>query len=191
MQDDKDAQAGWVFKSKQDALYPSADTEGSTSSSSRLSTPDALVSWSASEYIANPKNTSWFMLLGLATVLLVGVVYFLTHDVVSVVVIIILSVLVGILAGRQPRTLEYTLDRTGLTMGAKSYPYGYFKSFSIVQEEVFSHVSLLPLKRFMPPLVIHYLPEDEKKIIAILSDFLPHQEHKRDIIDNFSRRVRF
>lgn len=152
---------------------------------------EAHVTWTASEYIANPKNAGWFMLLGLASIVLAAIVYLITRDVVSTVVIIVLGIIVGIFAARQPHVLQYSLDTAGVHMGHRNYPYSGFKSFSVVSEGAFSHISLLPLKRFMPPLVVHYSPEDEEKIINTLADYLPYEEYKRDLVESFSRKIRF
>jgi hypothetical protein len=119
------------------------------------------------------------------------IVFFITRDYVSTGVIAVFGVIIGVFAARQPHVLEYALDRTGIHMGPRFYSYNAFKSFSVVDEGAFSHISLLPLKRFMPNMVIHYSPADEEKITHTLADYLPYAEHKHDAIENFSRRVRF
>jgi hypothetical protein len=152
---------------------------------------DDEITWAASEYISNPKNSSWFTMLGLASVMLTVAVYFLTRDVISAVAIILLGIIVGVFAARQPRELTYALDVSGIHLGPKFYPYNSFKSFSVVPEGAFSHISLLPLKRFMPPIAIHFAPENEDKIITALGNYLPYEEHKPDIVESFSHRVKF
>lgn len=182
-QNDNTEGAGWVFK---------PGSTGAVGNPARQPIGGgAIVNWSASEYIANPKNSAWFIMLGLSTILLSTVVYFITKDLVSVVVIAVLGVILGVFAARQPQTLEYSLDASGIHMGPKFYPYGSFKSFSVVQDGAFNHISLLPLKRFMPPLSIHYPPETEEKVVNTLADYLPYEENKPDLIENLSRRVRF
>ncbi len=191
MQDEKEPEAGWVFKPGEEnegAPIP-ANSEGSKRS--KGSSEKALVSWSASEYIANPKNMEWFVLLGLATIAVAAIVYFITYEIISVVIIIMLGITVGIFAARQPNTLEYHIDRGGIHIGPKFYPFGAFKSFSVAQEGAFSSISLLPLKRFMPPITIHYAPTDEGKIVDALAASLPFEQHRRDIVDSLSRRLRF
>lgn len=151
----------------------------------------AHVEWTASEYVANPKNSGWFMLLGLASALLAVIVYFVTKDVVSTVITAVLGLLVGIFAARQPRTLNYAIDSQGLHVGQRFYPYNAFKSFSVADEHAMAYISLQPLKRFMPPLSIHYDPADEEKIAQTLAQYLPFEDHKPDMVDNLSRRIRF
>ncbi len=152
---------------------------------------DDQIEWTASEYIANPKNAGWFSLLAVGSIVLAVIVYIVTRDVISTVVIAILGIVVGVFAARQPKTLQYRLDSQGLQVGQKFYPYGMFKSFSVAQEHAIGFISLLPLKRFMPPLIIHYAPDDEESIANTLADYLPYEEHKSDIVDNITRRFRF
>ena len=189
-EEEKDQQqAGWVFKPGGESPAPQNTVYDAPVRPSAAI--QSQVTWSASEYIAHPKNTGWFLMLAGASLLLAVIVFIITSDTVSTVVIAVLGIIVGVSAARQPRTLEYQLDIRGIHIGPRFHPYNTFKSFSVVNEGAFSHVSLLPLKRFMPPLAIHYSPEDESRIIDTLADYLPYEEHKRDLVESFSRRVRF
>lgn len=149
------------------------------------------ISWTASEFVAHHKGVGWYLLMILAAVVTIGVVYLVVRDAISVGVIVALFVLFGISAARKPRVLEYRLDQGGLTIGSKFYPYNGFKSFSIIREGAFSSISLLPLKRFMPPLSIYYEPKDEPRIIEVISAHLPFEERGNDPLDRFVRLIRF
>ena len=175
----KQQSAPWVFNSGANTTKPDTQSSGS------------FLTWSASEYIGNPKTSSWFLMLGAASIGTAVIVYLLTSDLVSVIVIMLLAVAVGIFAARQPQVLDYSLDKTGIQRGQRFFPYDSFKTFSVIQDGAFNHIYLLPLKRFSPPLEVHYSPEDEDKIINIFADYLPFEEQKRDIIENFSRRIKF
>lgn len=189
------AQAGWVFKpGGAQQLVPTSSQNSPAVDLPGVQAPiiqEGAVTWSASEYIGNPKTMSWFAMLAGATLSVGVIVYFLTRDVVSTIVITILGIAVGVFAARQPQVLDYGLDRSGIHLGPRFYPYNVFKTFSVVAEGAFSHITLLPLKRFMPPITMHYSPTDEEKIVKTLADYLPYEEHKSDPIENFSRRVRF
>lgn len=150
------------------------------------------VEWTASEYLANPKSGGWFMLLALASIGTGVAVYFITGgSIVSSAVIVLTGLMFGIFSARQPEVLDYAIDNTGFHVGKRFYPYGSFKSFSVIHEGALGSISLMPLKRFMPPLVIHYDPNDEDKIANTLSNYLPYEEHKPDIVDSISRRLKF
>ena len=190
MEEDKnEPEAGWVFKPGNGAPAANAGANDYEPKNRNVSSTD--VSWSASEYISHPKNMNWFAMLAAATVALAVIVYFITSDVLSAIIIVVLGIIVGVFAARQPRVLDYQLDNRGIHMGVRFYPYGTFKSFSVINDGAFSHISLLPLRRFMPPMAIHYSPEDEKKIMETLGDYLPYEKPSRDLIESFSRKVRF
>lgn len=151
---------------------------------------DAIVSWTASEYQANPKSAGWFGSLALASVLLAVIIYFITSDIVPTVVIGLMGIIIGIFAARQPHVLDYHLDNLGIYIGSRFYPYSTFKSFSVATDQAMGYISLMPLRRFMPPITIHYDPADEDKIADTLADYLPFEEHKRDMVDSLTRRFR-
>ena len=208
MQDEQ--QPGWVFKpgDQQEASPETAvskeapiaaaptpqavDAPMDTAAAPNLSRSGSpLVTWTASEYIANPKSPGWFGALGMASLLLAIIVFIVTRDLISSFVIVILGAILGIFAARQPHVLTYAVDNTGLHIGEKFYPYASFKSFYVMADQALSYISLLPLRRFMPPLTIHYDPADEDKIASTLAEYLPYENHKPDIVENISRRIRF
>lgn len=186
MQDEenKQAEAGWSYT-------PSNQNTVTGSEQTGVMPMENAVMWSASEYITHPKNSGWYAMLAGVTVLVSIAVYLLTTDMFSTAIIVVLGVIVGVFAARQPSVLDYRLDSAGIHIGQRSYLYSAFKSFSLVSDGPFGHISLSPLRRFMPPLAIHYAPEDEDKIIDMLADYLPYEEPKRDIVEGISRRVRF
>lgn len=149
------------------------------------------ITWTASEFIAHDKSTSWYILLMLGTLLLAAAVFFVTRDFVSVSVAIIAGLLLGIYGAHQPRQLEYVVDRRGIGIGRKYYSYDEFKSFAVAPEGAFSSLVLMPLKRFAIPTTIYYAPEDEERILNILADHLPLEEHHRDTVDSLMRHIRF
>ena len=151
----------------------------------------APVNWTASEFVENEKNSSWFMALAGGTIVAVAVIYLITHDIVTAVVIIIAASLFGVAAKRKPRTLEYQLDHAGVSIGGKPYPYTLFKSFAMMQEGAFNSIHLMPLKRFMPPISLYYPPESEDQIVATLGSYLPHEERTHDPVERLMRKIRF
>ncbi len=152
--------------------------------------PNAF-SWTASEFIAHHKEPSWYMILAGGAFIVSLLVYAVTGDAVSSIVIIIGAVLFGVSASRQPREMSYAVDGHGLSIGSRIFPYKDFRSFSVVDEGAFSSVVLMPLKRFAPPVSLYYHPQDAATIVKILADHLPLQEHKHDMTDSLMRRIRF
>ena len=109
----------------------------------------------------------------------------------SAAVIIGAAFLLGIYGGHKPRELQYGLDARGLTVGEKRHGYDEFRSFSVLPEGAFSSIVFMPLKRFALTTTIYYAPEDEDRIVAMLSDYLPLEDRDHDAIDRLMHRIHF
>lgn len=149
------------------------------------------VVWTASEFVAHDKSAGWYTTLALVAVLVAVGVYFLTRDYVSAGVVIFAAIVFGIFGSHKPRQLQYRLNHRGITIDKKNYSFNEYRSFSVIQEEAFSSITLMPLKRFAPPLSLYFAPEDEEQIINILSATLPFEERNRDAVDALMHRIRF
>ncbi|HUC88228.1 MAG TPA: hypothetical protein VMR95_03705 [Candidatus Binatia bacterium] len=173
------------FQAAEDSIGP-VNAQSSTKSSQKDS-----ISWTASEFVEHKKSSSWYLGLIIAGAAFASLIFFTTHDKISTGIVILVVIVMGIVATRKPRTMEYTLDDAGLTVGSKFYGYENFKSFSVVDEGAISSIYLLPLKRFMPAVSIYYDNKDEDKIVGTFSERLPLEHHKLDPVDNFMNRIRF
>ena len=154
-------------------------------------TEDQSVSWTASEFVHHEKSPGWYLSLTIAAGVLAALIYFVLRDVVSAGVVLVAAFIFGIYAAHKPRQLEYQLDQSGLTIADKHYPYHEFKTFSLQPEGAFASIVFMPLKRFAPVTTIYYPPEDEDKILTVLSAHLPFEEPRRDAVDSLMRRIRF
>lgn len=149
------------------------------------------ISWSASEFVAHDKTPGWYALLLItAGVFAVGV-YLLTKDMVSAGVVVVAAIILAVFASHKPREQRYILDDQGIVVGQRRYDYDDYKSFAVTSEGAFSSLVFMPLKRFAVPLTIYYAPEDEERIVSLLSERLPLEEHRLDAVDNLMRRIRF
>lgn len=153
--------------------------------------PIPEVRWSASEFIAHQKSTNWFAALGLIVAGVALLIYLITREIFSSVVVVVVGILFGVFAIRQPRVLEYVVSTNGIQIGDKFYGYDLFKAFSIQEEGPLRSVVLSPLQRFMPPISIYYELPDEDRIAEVLSNYLPFEQAPRDSMGTFMRRVRF
>ena len=150
-----------------------------------------VVEWSASEYIAHEKSAGWYLALFAGGGMAAVVVYVISRDILSSIVILLACAAISVYAGRKPSTNRYILSENGVQVEQKFYPYGGFRSFSVVEEGAINSIWLKPLKRFAPIVTMYFSPDDEQKIIDVLANFLPHEERELDAIDRFSKRIRF
>jgi hypothetical protein len=150
-----------------------------------------VVEWTASEFVAHDKGFGWFMLLALFTIAVVGLVYWLTRDIFSVVVVVMMAVILGMAAARKPKVVSYKLDRTGLTAGKRYYPYSEYKSFAMPDDGPFTSVVLVPMKRFSFPASAYLAPDSQAKAVQLLSEHLPLEHGELDSLERLMRRLHF
>ncbi len=151
----------------------------------------AEASWTASEYIAHHKDTSWFAGLGAATVVITAVIYLVTRDTVTAVVFPIVAVLFGVFAARKPDVLEYKVTNSGIDVAHKHFSFEEFKSFTVHDDGAVPSVLFLPTKRFAPGLTVYFSPDQADEIIDTIALYLPHEDREPDAVDRLMKRVRF
>lgn len=149
------------------------------------------VSWSASEFVAHEKGAGWFVGLGAVTAVLLLATYLLTKDFIAVGVIVLVAVVFGVYAVRQPRVIEYGVDEDGVHIGQRRFTYDLFKSFTVMQEDGLRSIELMPMKRFMSAITMYIDPDDEEAIGDALSEYLPFEHREQAFVDKLMRRLRF
>jgi len=174
-----------------DQAQSNSGLEQSDDNSQALEQKDVSVSWTASEYIEHHKPTSWYMGLSIATGVAVALVFLLTRDIVSVVVITMMGILFGVFASRKPEVREYEISAEGISISGKLYPHDLFRSYSVHQEQGLRSLFLVPVKRFMPGITIYYPPDQEDSIMDALANYLPFEEGEPDAVDKFMSKIRF
>ena len=152
---------------------------------------DILLTWEASEYVMHHKSSAWFIGLACAAASLSLLLFLLTKDVLTVLLIMLMAAAVAVYAVRQPHTLTYSLSDSSIVVGHKEFHLSDFKSFSIMHDGSFYSINLIPTKRLAPPLTIYFDEKDAEKIMEILSRHLPHVEKEPDPIDKLSKYLRF
>jgi hypothetical protein len=177
--------------SEPETQVPVADLPAQDDDASSGSPDKRFIAWTASEFIAHEKTSTWFMsLAGVATVLTV-LIFVITRSVISSAAVIVGALLFGVYGAREPRELDYRLDESGLSAGDKHFPYSHFRSFTIIEDGAFRCIDFMPLKRFSPMITVYFHPDDEGMIVAMLGDYLPHQERQQDLVESLMRHVRF
>lgn len=150
-----------------------------------------VINWTASEFVANHKDSRWHFLYFLALAILIAVVYFITHDIISTVSIAIVGGLFVIIANRKPRQLPYQVNEQGVGIGSNFHAYESFKSFSLSSEGPVGCINFMPLKRLMPEISIYFPPDQADSLLAIISDHVPHDQRQEKRIDSFAKKIGF
>jgi hypothetical protein len=149
------------------------------------------LSWQASEYVHTEKNILWFVILGLVTLVIAAVAYFLIRSWSFTLLVFVMAATAGFYAKRPPHALNYTLDDDFLVIEEKKYAYEEFKAFAILKDGPLAYIMLIPVKRFMPAVTLYFPPEDGKHIVDILGSIMPLQEREPDMLERAVRKLRF
>ncbi len=150
------------------------------------------ISWTAVEFVEHNKSSLWFLVLAAIGVGMAVGIYFLTDgDWIAAVIVLALAVIFGVGATRKPRTLDYKLDDSGITVDKKLFNYEYFSHFTVVQEGSVESILLTPVRRWSVPLSLYFSPEAADKIIDTLSAYVPFERHDPSYVDKFLHRIRF
>ncbi|MEK7059344.1 MAG: hypothetical protein AAB971_01155 [Patescibacteria group bacterium] len=158
---------------------------------SNSAAPVSEITWQASEFVHHDKSPSWYIALMIGSGLVAALIFWLTRDIVSVAVVIVGAALLATYGSRKPRQLDYKLDAQGVQIGQKYRVYNEFRSFSVAPEGAFSSIVFMPLKRFASITTIYFAPEDEEKIVNILSGQLPFEPYQPDAVDKLMKSIRF
>lgn len=153
--------------------------------------PEGSITWSASEFIAHQKGLFWYVWVILAAVIVAAIIWILTKDKITAGVILVVGVVMVIFGSKQPKEQQYKIDSSGLSIGEKHHPFVNFRSFALVKQGAFSSLVFMPLKRFGFLTTAYYDPQDEQKIISLISAYLPLEERRKDILDDLMWKIRF
>ncbi len=149
------------------------------------------ITWTASEFIDHQKSSNWYMLVGVAGVLISVVVWLFTRDLFPAVAVLLGVLMLGYYSARKPREQAYMLDNHGITIGNRHFAYHEFRSFAVVPDGAFLSVELMPLKRFATYATIFFDPADEERILDRLAGHLPMEQRNSNLTDSFMRRIHF
>lgn len=152
---------------------------------------DTGLTWQATEYLAYKKDSTWYGAYTLGAIVLSAVVFLVSRDIISTVVVLLAVIGLVFFASRPPRQLEYSLQDGVLYVGQKPYALANFKSFSVDEQPDVSGLSFLPLKRFAPPLTVYVTSAMLDTVVDEVSAYLPLEPHVPDAMDTLLKRLRF
>ena len=152
--------------------------------------PDAL-SWTGSEYIYHEKSKGWFVNLTLLSFLVAGVVYLIFRDLIATFTVLFSGLVFGVFSNRTPKEMNFSVGSSEIIIGDKKYQYGSFKAYAIAQEGAIQTIVLYPMKRFETLKTIYCAPEMLDKIVEIIAQHLPVEDHEPDPIERLMHKVRF
>ncbi len=185
----QDENSPWQYKPDEAIASTEQPEETSSQPAPTPERSSSSISWQAAEFIEHHHSAGWYGGLLLITAAITAVVYLTTKDYFATGTIVIVGIITGVFAGHKPARVQYEVSSSGLKINDRNYPYSSFKSFSVFQEGPMSSINLFPLKRFMPPISAYFEPGGEKKVADAISNYLPYEERKLDVVDRLARRL--
>ncbi len=150
----------------------------------------AVVRWQEKEYIHQDRSATWFIVLGIVSVVLMALAYLLMKSLTFTLLIPVMAATLTIYIRRPPAINDYTLSRKGLHINDRLYPYSDFRSFSVVQQTGINSFVLVPRKRFQISQTVYFPEQAGEAIVDMLAARLPMKEVSPDLIDKILTRLR-
>ena len=139
------------------------------------------ISWQAEEYIVRDRNALWYIgLFVIGASLSVLAIFLGWWTFLVLVVLSVITILISAL--RPPRTINYTLDNSGLTEGTRLHKYEDFKAFGILKDGTHFSAILIPRKRFGLSVKVYFPEGSGEAIVDTLGNRLPMEEVKLDFL---------
>jgi len=150
----------------------------------------ASVSWTTGDAPSHVHSSAWRMRMMILSILLGAVIFLVTRDWVSSGAVVVAGMLFGVLGSRRPPSLSYQIGPQGIAIGRKQFAYNEFRAFSVFEDQSSSSVELIPLKRFMPIVLLHIDQMQKDQTIEALANYLPMQPHRQDFMDGIASRIK-
>jgi len=166
-----------------------ADAPENDQYDNRQANDEALVTWSAHEYLHQEKGTVWFILFAIVILALIGLSVW-TQAWSFTVLIVVIAAVVVVYTRRPPRELTYSLTDEGLVIDGKLNQFSNFKSFGIIRDGEEFSVMLIPTQRFQPGVTVYFPEEAGEDIVDMLGSRLPMKDLKLDAVDRLVRLLR-
>jgi hypothetical protein len=149
-----------------------------------------LLTWDSAEFVHYKKDQSWFVIAGLAgLVIAAGLYYF--GQLSGAIVVVVATVVFSLISIVKPKSLHCEIYDQGILIEKKPYKYEQFKTFWITTGEI-PKIKLQQLGKFSAQVVLPLQNVDADQVRAILKKHLPEDEAKgEDLGDFFNRFLRF
>jgi len=151
---------------------------------------EELVRWQGTEYIHHEKDAMWFVVFGIVVAILTVISVFVIQSITFTILIPVMAVALVVYTRRPPRVISYTLGRQGLHVNDQLYPFGAFKGFVVIHDDLEYSIMLLPTKRFQLGVSIYFPEEAGEAIVDVLAARLPMQERHLDAFDKIIHKLR-
>lgn len=147
------------------------------------------VTWQAEEYIPKDHHAPWYIGLAIITIALCALAIWLRGwTFLALIIVSVITILVFAL--RPPRTIDYRLDKNGITEGKVKHRFSDFRAFGITEESGHYSAILIPKKRFNISVKIYFPEGSGEAIVDFLGAHLPMEPIRQDLLDRLVNFLR-
>ncbi len=139
---------------------------------------------------SSSKKFSWYLIFIASTIVLGGLIYLITRDLITTIVIVFCGIILLAYSIKKPKSVNYKLTDSSLYVSGKAFKISNFKSFSINNHGLDKAISLVPMKRFYPYLYINLNQDVSADVIQRLSQIIPVQKPTLDIFESLLRFIK-
>ncbi len=147
------------------------------------------ISWSSLEHVSE-KSIKWYLILIFVTIIISGLVYLVTKDLISTIVFVLCGFLIFVYSLKKPRNIEYKIKNNSLMIQNKTYFLSNFRAFSIFKNKNTESLVLVPLKRFVPRIYINLNQDISAKVIDKVNQIIPAEKYTQDLSDKIIDLIR-
>lgn len=140
-----------------------------------MANKNSSFSWQAPEFRKYNRPFWWYILLAAFVVLLSGYQLY-RGDKFGAFTYVIIGVLVIFVVSLKPRDITITINKDGITTDSKTYPFGKFKYFWIVDDGHHRTLNLEANTYVSQTIIIELMDQDIDEIREFLSVRIPEAE---------------
>lgn len=149
-----------------------------------------LLAWSAHEYEHAERHPHWWLWPG-GGALGLAILGILIHSYFFVAFVALAFIVIVMYGRRPPHEIAMSITREGVLVGRVLHRFTDIKSFCIFDAVEPYELSLEVDRITLPYLRVPLGDLHPNKIRAVLSDFLPEEQHKEFMSDHFARAIGF
>ena len=147
------------------------------------------VQWQAPEYIQEARSPWWYIVFWLITAVLMVVAAFVVKSITFAILVPVMAAALTMYSHRPPRLVSYVLSAKGLFINDQLHPFGEFRSFGVLQVDALPSLSLIPVRRFRPSVIVYFPAEMGETIVDFIGARIPMQDISLDAFDRIVRKL--
>ena len=146
--------------------------------------------WRAAEYVFFEKNADWYWILGIIVVSLIFIAFLLGNFLFAIFTALA-GFTIAVLSIREPETLDYEVNESGVKVAGDLYPYSTLDFFWIDEDGPVTVLIVESKKVTMRHIVIPLENINSNDLRIFLEEYIPEEFIERPFSQRLMERVGF